>query len=85
MFTVTARNSPLLAELAKYGVVMVAGIKGHPIQEERCSACQYGFVLQRTCKFGDFKFCSGFPRCKYNPDKPKHQGTRQPKLTRRLY
>ncbi|MGP5445942.1 UvrD-helicase domain-containing protein, partial [Pseudomonas helleri] len=85
MFTVTARNSPFLAELAKDGVVMVTDMKGEPIQEERCPVCQHGVVLQRTGKFGDFKSCSGFPRCKYKPDKPKLQGTRQPKLTRRPY
>lgn len=85
MFTVTARNSPFLAELAKDGVVMVTDMKGEPIQEERCPVCQHGVVLQRTGKFGDFKSCSGFPRCKYKPDKPKRQGTRQPKLTHRPY
>lgn len=85
MFTVTARNSPFLAELAKDGVVMVTDMKGEPIKEERCPVCQHGVVLQRSGKFGDFKSCSGFPRCKYKPDKPKRQGTRLPKLNRRLY
>jgi len=85
MFTVTARNSPFLTELAKDGVVMVTDMKGEPIQEERCPVCQHGVVLQRTGKFGDFKSCSGFPRCKYKPGKPRRQGARQPKLTRRRY
>lgn len=85
MFTVTARNSPFLAELVKDGVVMVTDMKGEPIQEERCPVCQQGVVLQRTGKFGDFKSCSGFPRCKYKPEKPRRQGAQQPKLTRRRY
>lgn len=85
MFTVTARNSPFLAELVKDGVVMVTDMKGEPIQEERCPVCQHGVVLQRTGKFGDFKSCSCFPRCKYKPEKPRRQGAQQPKLTRRRY
>ncbi|WP_372239155.1 topoisomerase DNA-binding C4 zinc finger domain-containing protein [Pseudomonas putida] len=59
--------------------------KREPIQEEQCPVCQHGVVLQRTGKFGDFKSCSGFPRCKYKPGKPKRHGARQPKLTRRPY
>jgi DNA helicase-4 len=85
MFTVTARNSPFLAELVKDGVVMVTDINGEPIQEERCPVCQRGVLLKRTGKFGDFKSCSGFPRCKYKPEKPRPQGAQQPKLTRRPY
>ena len=82
MFTVTARNSPFLTELVKDGVVMVTDIKGEPIREERCPVCQHGVVLQRTGKFGDFKSCSGFPRCKYKPEKPRRQGSLQKKFTR---
>ncbi|PYB92578.1 helicase IV [Pseudomonas fulva] len=82
MFTVTARNSPFLTELVKDGVVMVTDIKGEPIREERCPVCQHGVMLQRTGKFGDFKSCSGFPRCKYKPEKPRRQGSLQKKFTR---
>ncbi|PMZ72320.1 hypothetical protein C1X65_20935 [Pseudomonas sp. FW305-70] len=83
MFTVTARNSPFLTEMVKDGVVMVTDINGEPIQEERCPVCLHGVVLQRTGKFGDFKSCSGFPRCKYKPEKPRRHGSQQTKLTRR--
>lgn len=80
MFTATARNSPFLTELVKDGVVMVTDIEGEPIQEERCPVCKHGVVLQRTSKFGDFKSCSGFPRCRYKPEKPKKQGVTRASL-----
>lgn len=70
MFTVAARNSPLLTELTNDGVVTVTDMKGQPIEEERCPACQHGVVLLRSGKFGDFKSYSGFPLCKYKPEKP---------------
>ncbi|WLG59615.1 UvrD-helicase domain-containing protein [Pseudomonas extremorientalis] len=77
MFTVSARNSPFLTEMVKDGVVTVTDMKGEPIEEERCPVCQHGVVLHRTGKFGDFKSCSAFPRCKYKPAKPTKKGVRQ--------
>ncbi|WP_054989526.1 UvrD-helicase domain-containing protein [Pseudomonas coronafaciens] len=78
MFTVSARNSPFLTELVSDGVVTITNMKGEPIQEERCPVCQQGVVLHRTGKFGDFKSCSGFPRCKYKPLKSRKPSVRQP-------
>ncbi|MGL6550655.1 UvrD-helicase domain-containing protein [Aeromonas hydrophila] len=76
MYTVTARNSPFLTELVEDGVVAVTDIKSNPIHEERCPACKHGVLIQRTGKFGDFTSCSGFPRCKYKPQKPKNRDLR---------
>lgn len=83
MFTVSARNSPFLTELVKDGVVTVTDIKGEPIQEEHCPVCEHGVMLLRTGKFGDFKSCSGYPRCKHKPKIPKAKACKKAGFSRR--
>ncbi|WPN49876.1 topoisomerase DNA-binding C4 zinc finger domain-containing protein [Pseudomonas sp. P8_241] len=29
--------------------------------------CKVGVIVERTGKYGDFKSCSNFPRCKFKP------------------
>ncbi|MFP3677199.1 UvrD-helicase domain-containing protein [Pseudomonas sp. SIMBA_041] len=67
MFTVSGRCSPFLDELVKDGAVTITSIKGEAVQEDRCPVCKVGVIVERTGKYGDFKSCSNFPRCKFKP------------------
>ena len=81
MFTVAGRCSPFLDELVRDVAVTITDTKGEAIQEERCPACKLGVIVERTGKFGDFKSCSNFPRCKF---KPRKNIPSQPKRTASL-
>ncbi|WP_347906589.1 UvrD-helicase domain-containing protein [Pseudomonas grandcourensis] len=76
MFTVSGRCSPFLDELVKDGAVTITDIKGEAVQEDRCPVCKVGVIVERNGKYGDFKSCSNFPRCKF---KPRQNASPQPK------
>jgi DNA helicase-4 len=85
MFTVSGRCSPFLDELVKDGAVTITDIKGEAVQEDRCPVCKLGVIVERTGKYGAFKSCSNFPRCKFKPrQSPSSQSKRSAFQRRRL-
>ncbi|WP_413817423.1 topoisomerase DNA-binding C4 zinc finger domain-containing protein [Pseudomonas sp. P8_241] len=56
-----------LGYLQTCGAVTITNIKGEAVQENRCPVCKVGVIVERTGKYGDFKSCSNFPRCKFKP------------------
>ena len=63
LVTVTHKESPFITELVKDCKIEVGDLAGSIVASEVCPACQKGFLVQRTGRYGLFMGCSRFPRC----------------------
>ncbi|WP_238474329.1 topoisomerase DNA-binding C4 zinc finger domain-containing protein [Pseudomonas cavernicola] len=65
MFTVQGQTSEFLDELVEDGFVVITDIEGKPIQEQRCSVCKRGVLVERKSQYGTFLGCTNYPYCKH--------------------
>ncbi|MEO8644178.1 UvrD-helicase domain-containing protein [Pseudomonas sp.] len=80
MFTVKGHSSPFLDELVEEHAIQVFDTEGEIVQEDRCPACKSGVIIMRNGRYGEFRSCSGFPKCSFKPK--AHQPHRATKAFR---
>jgi DNA helicase-4 len=81
MFTVLGKVSPFLDELVKDGFVKITDAEGEPVEEERCSVCKVGVIVERSGPYGKFRGCTNYPNCHNKPNaKPTQAKTLHPVL-----
>ena len=81
MFTVLGKVSPFLDEVVKDGFVKITDTGGEPVEEERCSVCEVGVIVERTGPYGKFRGCTNYPNCHNKPKaKPTQANTLHPVL-----
>ena len=84
LITVSRKESPFVAELAKDHGLTVLNVDGEVSEEETCPACRLGVVVKRTSLFGPFYGCSRYPKCEHKVDS-RSNGSQSPhRNTKRL-
>lgn len=74
MFTVLGKVSPFLDELVKDGFVKITDTEGEPVEEERCTVCKVGVIVERSGPYGKFRGCTNYPSCHNKPRNRPQQG-----------
>lgn len=72
LFSVRGQCSTFLRELETDGALKIAASDGQAVQEEACPACKQGVLIMRAGRYGQFRSCSNFPRCRYKPRSAAH-------------
>ncbi len=74
MLTVLGRESSFLLELHQDRAITLTDASGDPIQLVTCPRCRRGRLVDCTGKYGGFRGCSRFPRCRFTRKSPDSAG-----------